>query len=103
MLVVHARAVKNAWSASHGLRDTGRGGREMTDVQDPAATSDRPGDYHRLVEWYFEQGWTDGLPVVPPTREAIAAMVDALGGDPGHVEAKVPPRWGTLKIGRAHV
>ena len=20
-----------------------------------------------LVEWYFEQGWTDGLPVVPPT------------------------------------
>ena len=19
-----------------------------------------------LVEWYFEQGWTDGLPVVPP-------------------------------------
>jgi len=25
-----------------------------------------------LVEWYFEQGWTDGLPVVPPTRAAVA-------------------------------
>ena len=27
-----------------------------------------------LVEWYFEQGWTDGLPVVPPTPETVAAM-----------------------------
>ena len=27
-----------------------------------------------LVEWYFEQGWTDGLPVVPPTAEKVAAM-----------------------------
>ena len=24
-----------------------------------------------LVEWYFEQGWTDGLPVVPPTRGLV--------------------------------
>ena len=27
-----------------------------------------------LVEWYFEQGWTDGLPVVPPTASAVDAM-----------------------------
>ena len=49
-----------------------------------------------LVEWYFEQGWTDGLPVVPPTQETVAAMVAALGGDPNHLEARVPPRWGNL-------
>ena len=49
-----------------------------------------------LVEWYFDQGWTDGLPVVPPTAEAVATTVDALGGDPGHVEMRVPPRWGVL-------
>jgi len=35
-----------------------------------------------LVEWYFEQGWTDGLPVVPPTRAQVDAVVEALGGDP---------------------
>ena len=35
-----------------------------------------------LVEWYFEQGWTDGLPVVPPTAEKVAAMLVALGGEP---------------------
>ncbi len=49
-----------------------------------------------LVEWYFEQGYSDGLPVVPPTPEKISAMVEALGGDPDHVECRVPPRWGTL-------
>src|SRR5271170_2697365 len=49
-----------------------------------------------LVEWYFEQGWTDGLPVVPPTRELVDAFVDALGGDPHFVECKVPPRHGSL-------
>ena len=41
----------------------------------------RPGRLADLIEYYFEQGWTDGLPVVPPTPESVAAMVDALGGD----------------------
>lgn len=49
-----------------------------------------------LVEWYFEQGLTDGLPVVPPTREAIDAVVATLGGDLELVECRVPPRLGSL-------
>ncbi len=49
-----------------------------------------------LVEWYFKQGWTDGLPVVPPTAEKVAIMVTALGGQPEAIEARVPPRWGNL-------
>src|SRR5665213_2979573 len=47
-----------------------------------------------LVEWYFEQGWTDGLPVVPPTGERVAACVAALGGEPQFLECRVPPRYG---------
>ncbi len=49
-----------------------------------------------LVEEYYARGWTDGLPVVPPTRQKIDAVVAALGGDPEFVECKVPPRWGAL-------
>src|SRR5258705_7095319 len=49
-----------------------------------------------LTEWYFEQGWTDGLPVVPPTPARVDALVEALGGDPHFVECKVPPRHGSL-------
>src|ERR1700733_6421496 len=47
-----------------------------------------------LVEWYFEQGWTDGLPVVPPTGELVAACIAALGGEPEFLECRVPPRYG---------
>ena len=49
-----------------------------------------------LAEWYFEQGFTDGLPVVPPTPAKVESMVTALGGDPDFVECRVPPRWGNL-------
>ena len=49
-----------------------------------------------LVEYYFDRGWTDGLPVVPPTPQKIAAMVDALGGDPRAEIARIAPRWGVL-------
>jgi hypothetical protein len=49
-----------------------------------------------LVEWYYERGWTDGLPVVPPTPAKVAAILEALGGEPGRVECRVPPRWGSL-------
>ena len=49
-----------------------------------------------LAEWYFERGFTDGLPVVPPTPERVDAMVTALGGAPERLEARVPPRGGGL-------
>ena len=48
------------------------------------------------VEWYYEQGFSDGLPVVPPTPAAVDAMVEALGGEPETLECRVPPRWGGL-------
>jgi hypothetical protein len=49
-----------------------------------------------LVEYYFANGFTDGLPVVPPTQEKIDAVVAALGGDPQVEECRVAPRWGIL-------
>jgi hypothetical protein len=51
-----------------------------------------------LVEYYFEQGWTDGLPVVPPTPEKIGIMIEALGGDSQEIIARVAPRWGNLTV-----
>ena len=65
-------------------------------VAERAERAGAAGETANLIEYYFEQGWTDGLPVVPPTPESVATMVDALGGDADHLEARVPPRWGNL-------
>ncbi len=37
------------------------------------------------VEFMFANGWTDGLPVVPPTRERVAATLEAGGREDGSV------------------
>src|SRR3989304_2029931 len=43
-------------------------------------------DPAEAIELCFEKGWTDGLPVVPPTEERVGAMLEAARlrpGDPG--------------------
>jgi len=44
------------------------------------------------IELYFDKGWTDGLPVVPPTADAVRAGLDASGMEPGHVLGTEPVR-----------
>lgn len=50
------------------------------------------------IEDLFERGWTDGLPVVPPTRERVRRM---LGGRDGTRSlGPVPPGMGELTLER---
>jgi hypothetical protein len=56
------------------------------DVADPLAA----------IETYFENGWTDGLPVVPPTEERVWAMLDAMGKQPGDLLGEIPARARTI-------
>lgn len=44
------------------------------------------------IELCYEKGWTDGLPVVPPTPERVQAMLDAAGLQPGHEVAHIAHR-----------
>ncbi len=48
------------------------------------------------IETYFENGWTDGLPVVPPTEERVWAMLDAMGKQPGDILGEIPARARTI-------
>ena len=49
-------------------------------------------DAFEAMEAFFERGWTDGLPVVPPTPARVAAMLDAAGLAPDTVIGRVPTR-----------
>ena len=42
-------------------------------------TTDAVEDPQKLIEAYYEAGWTDGLPVVPPSDASVEAMLAAGG------------------------
>jgi len=43
---------------------------------------------------FVANGWSDGLPLVPPTRAKVAAMVEASGLEPDHVVGDFAPGFG---------
>lgn len=43
------------------------------------------------MEALFERGWTDGLPVVPPTADRVLRMLDGTTRSPDEIVAVVPP------------
>ena len=52
----------------------------------------------QFTEFAYEQGWTDGLPVFPPTRQVVGAMLDYLGRDPEEVLGTVFPGDGEATV-----
>ncbi|MGH7312029.1 MAG: hypothetical protein ACREJV_02570 [Candidatus Rokuibacteriota bacterium] len=56
-----------------------------------------------LVEELHARGVTDGLPVVPPTRERVRQAVAASGRAPDELVALVPPNYGRATIERIAV
>ncbi|MGQ4810636.1 hypothetical protein NKDENANG_04134 [Candidatus Entotheonellaceae bacterium PAL068K] len=50
------------------------------------------------IEQYFEQGVTDGLPVVPPTEDRMQRMLAATTRPTAEVVALVPPNFGAATV-----
>lgn len=56
-------------------------------------------DSLEAVEAHFrERGWTDGLPIVPPTPARVAAMLAGIDVEPDTVIGKIPPLWGEATV-----
>lgn len=52
--------------------------------------------YEAAVEAYMEKGWTDGLPIVPPTPEKVERFLAVVGLTPETVIGTVPTREVTV-------
>lgn len=52
----------------------------------------------KAYEHAYEQGWTDGLPIIPPTGELVQKFVAASGRDGQQSVAVVPPRRGQATV-----
>ena len=51
-----------------------------------------PNQFAAVQDYYEEQGWTDGLPVVPATEESVREMLGAFGEDPSISLGIIQPR-----------
>ena len=60
-------------------------------------------DFSAVQELFHARGWTDGLPVVPPTEDAVAACLDAAAMPPGHVLGVEPVRGRAVTAEKAAV
>ena len=56
-------------------------------------------DSHRAIQDYcWEQGWTDGLPIVPPTEHLVREMLSGYGGAPSDSLGRIQPGNATVTL-----
>jgi hypothetical protein len=48
-------------------------------------------DVDLVNELFYGRGWTDGLPIIPPTEERVLRMLSSVGRDPQETVALLPP------------
>ena len=61
------------------------------------------GDWDDEMEACFERGWTDGLPVVPPTDERILRMLAGTRRRPDEIVGRVPPNLAPCTVEKAAI
>ena len=54
-------------------------------------------------ELFFDKGVTDGLPVVPPTRERVERMLTGTARDRSELIGELPPNYGRLTVEKAAI
>lgn len=55
-------------------------------------------DIEEIFQYAYERGWTDGLPIIPPTPDRVRRMVAQVKQDPKTVVAEVEPRRGLATV-----
>jgi hypothetical protein len=52
----------------------------------------------RITAEFYARGWTDGLPIVPPTPEGVQEMIAASGRAGDDLIAEIPPNLGKATV-----
>ena len=73
------------------------------DVANPSLDAGRrvlpvTGSLDEVNSYFYEQGWTDGLPIVPPTRGRVEGLLTGWPGEPDEEIAEVPPLMGVATV-----
>ena len=55
-------------------------------------------DLEQINREYYMRGWTDGLPVIPPTEARVQRMLEGTQREPQDILGRIPPRWGDATV-----
>jgi hypothetical protein len=67
------------------------GGAPASPSQSPSIDIVNRGDLDEVTDFFYEKGWSDGLPFTPPTPERVAAFLRCTGREPGEVLGVLAP------------
>jgi hypothetical protein len=56
------------------------------------------GNLDKIQRYYYEQGMTDGFPIIPPTEDRVIAMLKNTSHKPDEALAKVFPPWNLEEV-----
>jgi len=56
------------------------------------------GSLEEVNRFFYQRGWTDGLPIIPPTEEAVAEMLTGTDLPPDHLLGKLQSRLGKATV-----
>ncbi len=62
-----------------------------------------PDSLDAINEVFYEKKWTDGLPIVPPTKAMVEKMLEVMDRDPNDVIAHLPPLGGRATVAKIAV
>src|SRR3972149_9104300 len=56
------------------------------------------GTEETVYEYFLSKGWTDGLPIIPPTIERVEAFLAQAKVASGDILGVIPPQWAELTV-----
>ena len=57
-----------------------------------------PEDILEINRLFYEKGWTDGLPIIPPTEERVTNLLQGTNRRPHEVIGLIPPSWAEATV-----
>jgi hypothetical protein len=97
---------EHAMAAIAGLAIAGRETEAAPRTEAVAAVVDRitvADDPEAIFALFTREGWTDGLPIVPPTAARVAEMLASTDLEAGASLGPMAPRWGEATIAKIAV
>lgn len=95
------QVVESSRRAFANIMSTLREPRERTAAASPdtkARVLDLTGSWERINDYFYTEGWTDGLPIAPPVQMKVEQLLAVAGAGADDIIGTIPPRMGMATV-----